>query len=51
MVAPGEDAGDFCGELFVFYFFVVEEFGAFGGGVDDFGDLFVCTILVFCINV
>jgi hypothetical protein len=35
----GEDAVDFLGEELVAGFFAVEEFGAAGGVVDDFGDL------------
>jgi hypothetical protein len=35
----GENACYLLGELLVLDFFVVEEFGAFGGVVDDFGDL------------
>jgi hypothetical protein len=34
-----EDAGYLLCELLVFDFFVVEEFGALGGVVNDFGDL------------
>ena len=36
---PSEDALNFLGQVFVFDLLVVEEFGAFGGIVDDFRDL------------